>query len=234
MVAVSQHMRTLLLELGVNDGDIVNIPNGVDLERFRTSANVNVREILDIPTGAIVILVVGRDHPAKAFDVGLRAFAVLAEQRSDVHLLLLGAKTDRLKKRAAALGISERVTTHPNLTGDSLVAAYQQSNIYFSCSISEAFPLSMLEAMAAGLPLAATRVSGHEDAIEHEENGLLVAPRSIEEMASALERLARDSDLRRQLGTNARNTVATYDWKIIGEMYLELFETRNSRRAVSY
>ena len=231
VVAISEHIRRLLLELNIPDGQIVNVPNGVDLERFRLPAKVDVRELLCIPRDALLILSVGRDHPTKALDDGLRAFLVVAEARSDVHYLLLGRGTDRLKKQAATLGISDRVTTHPTLAGDALVAAYQQSEIYFSCSVSEAFPLSMLEAMAAGLPLVATKVSGHEDAIEHEVNGLLVAPKSIEEMAWHLKRLVQDPNLRQRLGENARNAATIYDWKAIGDMYLELFERTGQFRA---
>jgi glycosyltransferase involved in cell wall biosynthesis len=113
-----------------------------------------------------------------------------------------GSEGARLAGLAAELGVSEMVTFVGELRdGGNHHRAFDVSVL---CSLSEGFPNTLAEAMAAGVPIAATAVGGNVDAVAHRETGLLVAPRQPQELSQALEELARDAQLRASLGAAGR------------------------------
>lgn len=107
------------------------------------------------------------------------------------------------RARAAELGLAERVSL-PGWVGPGEVAALlAEADIVVLPSFAENLPVSVIEGMAAGLPVVATPVGAVEDIVTHEQTGLLVAPGDVEALATALTRLVEDSDLRHRLGVAA-------------------------------
>jgi len=221
-IAISAHARQLMLELGVDDSKIVRIPNGVEWDRFQAKADFDLRGRLELPGRALVVLSVGRDHPAKAYETGLRAFAEVARRVPEAYYVMLGRGVSRRESLAAALEIRDRVRLCEGFHGPDLIGAYQQADIFFSSSVQEMFPLVVVEAMAAGLPAVVTNVSGSQDVVETGENGIVVQPGRPEEMAEALCRLLADGALRRRLGEAGREKARSYDWDTVSRRYLEL------------
>jgi glycosyltransferase involved in cell wall biosynthesis len=168
-------------------------------ERASVRASWGVRDAGEIVIGCVARLAPVKDHPTL-----LRAFALLHASNPAVRLVLIGGGTEgsRLAGLAAELGISEIVTFVGELCdGGNHHRAFDVSVL---CSLSEGFPNTLIEAMAAGVPIAATAVGGNVDAVTHGETGLLVAPRRPLELAHALEELARDAQLRASLGAAGR------------------------------
>jgi glycosyltransferase involved in cell wall biosynthesis len=221
VIAISRAARSLLEELGVQPERIADVPNGVELQRFQARSTFDFRGALEIPRSACVVLSVGRDHTQKAFDIGLRAFALSARTRDDVYYVLLGRGTGRWSSLARELRVESRVRFHEGLDSDRLVAAYQQSDIFMSSSRFELFSLVLLEAIATGLPILATNVSGNEDAIESGRNGLLVEPNDADLLAGGLTALLDQPDLRHRMGVENQRRAPTYDWSEIARRYLE-------------
>jgi glycosyltransferase involved in cell wall biosynthesis len=220
-IAISTHARKLMEELGVLPSKILDIPNGVDLERFQANVSVDARALLGVPPGALMILSVGREHPVKAYDAGLRAFARFTVRFPDAYYVILGKGTNRWAALAAELGVANRVVTCEGLHGDDLVASYQQADIFFSPSIWETMPLVVLEAMAAGCPQVVTNVSGSQDLVATGENGIVVEPGDIDAMAKALYELASSESQRTRLGSENLRRSQNYSWDKISRMYLE-------------
>ncbi len=223
-IAISSHAKRLMLELGVMPERILTIPNGVDLPRFRQTANFDLRGRFGIAPEATIILSVGREHPQKAYDSGIRAFASIAGKHPEAHYVILGKGTKRWQQMVDDLQLHGRVILSDGLQGEDLVGAYQQADVFFSPSIWELMPLVVLEAMAAGLPLLVTDVSGSQDLVQSGANGFLVEPGNVEEMALFLARLVADRALRREFGAVNSKLADNYSWQRIAQRYLEAAE----------
>jgi glycosyltransferase involved in cell wall biosynthesis len=221
VVAISTYARRLMLELGVDSGRIVDIPNGVDIERFRRKVKPDLKGRLGILPDSKVVLSVGRDHPQKAYDAGIRAFARIARERPGWHYVIVGSGTGKWQSLVAELGLDGRVLLCEGLQGDDLVGVYQQADIFFSPSVWELMPLVVLEAMAAGLPLVVTNVSGSQDLVKTGVNGFVVEPGELGEMAEALRLLIENGEMRRSTGAENLERSGNYSWDHIGRMYLE-------------
>ena len=221
-IAISSVARRLMEELGVEPDHIHDIPNGVDLERFRKQVEFDLRQHFELDRTKRIILSVGREHEQKAYATGLRAFARVAQRDSRAHYLLIGGGNSVHSGLCDELGIRDRVTLCEGLFGDQLVAAYQQADIFFSPSIWEMMPLVVLEAMASGRPAVVTNISGSQDLVVHEENGLVVEPNDIEGLSDALLRLLADEALQRSFSESMLEQSERYSWESVSKSYLAL------------
>jgi glycosyltransferase involved in cell wall biosynthesis len=220
-VALSSHVRRTMEGMGVAPGKIIDIPNGVESARFRLPVSFDLRSRFGIPKGSRVVLSVGRESWAKDYEMGIRAFVRAAGGDPDVYYLILGKGVRKWEHLKAELPEAAHVILCEGLHGDELVGAYQQADVFFLPSVKETFPLVVVEAMAAGLPEVVTDVSGSQDAIKDQENGLVVPPGDVEAAASALRKLLDDQSLGKRLGAANRERAALYDWGRISRMYLD-------------
>ena len=221
VVAISTHARRIMERIGVRPEKIIDIPNGVDRNRLTASVDVSIRARLGIPEDAVMILSVGRESWAKAYDHGIQAFSRMAKAVPRAVYVIVGPGTGRWSQLARELDVGDRVIISSGLYGDDLMAAYQQADIFFLPSIKELCPLVVLEAMAAGLPEVVTNVSGSQDMIINGENGYVLEPGDIEGLAEALGRLAEDASMRKRMGAINREKSAGYTWDIISRKYLQ-------------
>ncbi|MGF6274151.1 glycosyltransferase involved in cell wall biosynthesis [Massilia sp. UYP11] len=151
------------------------------------------------------ILFLGRLDPAKGVDELLQACAALAARHPGLRLVLGGSgDLDWVRGRAAELGIAGRVETPGWLDAAARDAQLARAWLFCLPSHAEGLPMSVLEAMAAGTPVVATRVGGIPEALADGELGLLVPPRDAAALADAIERLLDDARLRARLARAAR------------------------------
>jgi glycosyltransferase involved in cell wall biosynthesis len=162
------------------------------------------RRAWNVPEAAVVIGCVARLVPVKDHATLVDAFAALRAQRPDVHLVLIGDGACRpvLEAQVERLGLRDGVTFTGELRGGG--NHHRAFDISALVSLSEGFPNTLVEAMAAGVPVVATAVGGSIDAVADGETGLLVPPRSPRELADALLRLVDSPPLRRTLGDAGR------------------------------
>ena len=153
--------------------------------------------------GPPTVLAAGRLHRQKGFDLLLRALALLP----GVRAVVLGDGEERrpLEALAAQLGISERVE-FPGWD-DRLKERFARADLLAVPSRFEAFPLIILEAMNAGLPVVATDVGSVREAVVDGETGLLIAPESVQPLTAALAQLLDDESRRIELGRRGRDRV---------------------------
>ncbi|MEX2162100.1 MAG: glycosyltransferase family 4 protein [Anaerolineales bacterium] len=212
VVANSEGLR----ELGANFEDRVPIrviPNGVNLDNFHSG-----QRAWDPPR----LLFVGRIVHQKGLDVLLNALGELKSQPWQLNVVGDGPRVDRLQAQARHLGIADRVHFDGWLSREQLPAAYAQANLFVYPSRHEGMPNAVLEAMASGLPVLATRIAGNEELVTA-DTGLLVPAEDAGAFRSALEKLLADAKLRQRLGAAARKRVADgYSWRRVAEAYLEL------------
>lgn len=196
------------LGLGVSAGHLSCETNGVDTQVFqprpREPRDGGLRESLGLAPDVPLVGFVGRLSPEKGPSVFVRAALLLHSREPEAHLVMVGEgplETD-VRQLAQRFGLEERL--HFAGTRRDMPAVYNALDIVVSSSHSEAMPLALMEAMASGLPIVATRVGGVPDLVEHGETGWLVAPGDFDDIAGCCAALIRDPLLRRRMGERGR------------------------------
>jgi glycosyltransferase involved in cell wall biosynthesis len=157
----------------------------------------------------------------------LEAFARLP---ADWTLHLVGPSASGTRQLLARLP-NARVVFRGVLSGDALAAAYREADIFCLPSIEEGFGMVILQAMASGLPVVATRATGGPDVGVHGRELLIVQPGDSSALAEALVRLAEDPDLRHALGTAAAARVATgFSWDDYGQRAIGIIRQYHDRQ----
>ncbi len=197
---------------GIPGGKIRKLPWPLDAAFLRMAENPAALPLpARFPQGR-VILTVGRWAAAeryKGVDDLIRATARLLPRIPDLHLVAIGSGDDlpRLEGLTRELGAGEAVHFLQNLTREQLGASYARADVFALPSTGEGFGFVFLEAMAFGKPVVAAAVGGPADLIEHEANGLLVAPGDLQQLTETLARLLEDAPYRAKLGGRSREIV---------------------------
>lgn len=208
-VQVNAHAikRQLVNEEGIDPERIEVIYNGIDLERFDRRREEPLAAPLPMPEGARTIAVVANLHPVKGQQDVLEALGEIAGRFPDVHLLLVGEGERRgpITARARQLGLADRVHLVGHRTDVPAVLA--RCEILVSSSYAEGLSNSVIEGMAAGLPVVGTAVGGTPELIVDGQRGHLVPPRSPSRIADVLMKLLEAPESGRRLGEAARRFV---------------------------
>jgi len=207
--AVSEDVRQHLVAEGFGDEDVGVIYNGIEVGPMPdVAARAGVRRELGATADDFVVGTIARLDPVKDLGTLLEAVARLGSGAPSPILAIVGDGAERgtLEARAASLGIASR--TRFLGERDDARRWLAGCDVYANSSISEGVSLTILEGMAAGLPVVATRVGGTPEVVTG-ECGLLVPSRDAGALADALRRLAGDAGLRRELGAAARRRVET-------------------------
>jgi glycosyltransferase involved in cell wall biosynthesis len=195
---VSDYTRRMLQEAGYPPARLRMIPNAVDISRFSPPAT---RE--RTAGAAPHVVFVGRIQPVKGLPVLVEAWSRLA-RATPARLTIAGdgAQREALMQTAREKGVADSIEFPGEIR--NVPQLLQGADIYVQPSFQEGLPNSVLEAMAMGLPIVATRVSGNEDVVTHEDNGLLVSAGDDEGLAAALRHLIEDPQLAARMGARSR------------------------------
>jgi glycosyltransferase involved in cell wall biosynthesis len=219
VVSNSQGLSTLARHWAP-DIVVKTIPNGVDAKKFQVSKKHR-------KNGRVRMVFVGRLTHQKGIDIFLRALHRL-DGGVPVEAELVGdggARLD-LQNLVKQLGLENRVHFEGWSSREDVLAYYQGADIFVMPSRDEGMPNALLEAMACGLPVIATRVSGNEELVQDGVTGLLVPPDDPCALGKALERLVKNEDLRRMMGKAGRGSAERiYTWRLTARAYLALCET---------
>ena len=208
LCAVSSDLKQHMVLEGFPARRINVLYNGIDPgERPTPSQRNAARASLGMAPGAFVAGTVGRLDPVKNLGVLLDAIPLLIKKHPEARVVIVGDGPERsaLEARAAELGITDSVVfTGYRSDVRELMAAF---DVYVNCSTYEGVSLTILEAMAATLPVVATRVGGNPEVVIDRETGLLVPGRS-RSIAEAISTLVHDARTRKQMGDAGR-------WRVI-------------------
>lgn len=207
---------------------IVVFPWGIDLERFQPARRDPALRAREAGRDAVVLIATRKLAPIYGTDVLLRALA-LAEMGSIVLCLWIvgdGPEGARLRALAGELGIQDRVRFLGAVDNEALPAYLASADVYVSASHSDGASLSLLEAMACGLPAAVTDCPAILEWVQDGVNGRIARRGDAAGMAEALGALARDAGLRRRMGeANLAVARARADWNRNFETLLRLYDS---------
>ncbi|MBP6964204.1 MAG: glycosyltransferase [Armatimonadetes bacterium] len=205
-IGVSQDVADIIRNRErVPDDKLIVVRNGVNAERFRAgeAERASVRTELGVTEHTFLVGTLARLVEPKALHVMIEAVSIASKDVPGIRLLIVGDGPLRaeLDKCASDLGVRDGVIfTGARSDVPGLLAAM---DVFALSSIREGLPISLLEAMAAGKPIVATRVGGIPDVIADREDGLLVEPDAPQAFADAICDLAADADLASRLGQRA-------------------------------
>lgn len=232
VIAPSASTRRILQSAGVKT-PMVLIENGVDIDQFQHPPKRFSRADVGFPDGAIVFTFVGRLSPEKSLRQLVQEFAIAAEVVDNAYLLLIGAGALReaLERQVASTDVTNRVQLFGPAAPEDVPALLNLSDVFATASRSEVHPLSVIEALVAGLPVVANDAPGVADVVQHDESGLLAdgAPGSL---AAAMISLAQDQVLRHRLGAGAREAGLRYDIRATVQRTLSLYQRLLSHHAL--
>jgi len=226
VTACSDDLRRRAVALGAPEARTSTVPYGVDGATFGSAADAGFRERLGAPPGARLVLALGRLVEKKGFGPLVEAVAGL----SGVQVAIAGAGDlqESLARRIAETGAPVRLVGP--LDRAAVVRALAAADVVVVPSVVDragnvdGLPNTLLEAMAAGRAIVASRVAGIPDVITDGENGLLVPPGDVAALRAALTRLAADDALRARLGAAARaSAVKRHGWDRTARRFEECY-----------
>jgi glycosyltransferase involved in cell wall biosynthesis len=213
-VGLSEYTVRLLLDLGLPRNKIIVLPNAVDTNTFKPSVSKEEN----------TVLYAARINQEKGLDVLLEALFHLDIQ---THLVIIGpvgnksffVKIERLMRKVTE-ETSHKVTYLGHVDKGTLIDWHRKASVFVCPSVSDHFPISILEAMACGTPVVGTNVGAIPEVIENGVNGILAPPNDSKALAVALEELLADKKKRETYGENARRIVEkNFSWQtVIGRL----------------
>ncbi len=219
-VCVSQALANRLVALGVQPGRVRVMRNGVDADRFSPIAQNEARARLGLTQG-VLLLSVGNLAEVKRHGLVIDALGRLRQRHPDARLAIVGSGSllAALQAQARSAGLSEAITFAGSVEQTDLRWWYSAADLLVLASSREGWPNVLLEAMACGTPVVASRVGGVSEAVNRTDIGTTVDIRDAESLAAAIA-----DTLSRQLD---RNTIRRYaqemSWTRTSEAQVELF-----------
>lgn len=236
LVAITDSVAGEYTKLGVTADRIRAIPNGVDLDRFKQPVDRHaIRQRHGVGEDTFLFVAVGRNHPKKGYDDLLNAMRGLMDRgETDFVVALAGKDTEALATTARTLGLGERIRLlgalgAPSLgdglalPGDDLVELYRAADAFVFPSHIETFGIALVEAMAAGLPIVTTDGPGCRDIIEEGHWGEMVPVGDSDALATTMQKIMTDGNLRRARAEQARERAGAFSWDHIVDQYVQVY-----------
>lgn len=245
VTAISRSIEHALIDAGAPPERIRLIPNGVDLARYERQPSVDIRHWLGVEPDARLIMTIGRYKPRKGHDYIVRSMPRILEQEPRTRLVIVGNMTEPLLPLIQQLDLGGKVILTGGISpsanilaagaGGSEVSAdpdylaelLKASELYISAGIqnnAEGLSLAVLEAMASGLPVVATAISGNTDVVVEGENGLLVNPADEVALADGVLRVLKHKATQDLMRMRARESAASYAWGSVAKQYVKIYQ----------
>lgn len=224
VIAPSNGLKKVLRDLDVSV-PIEVIPNGVDIGRFEEDIQSIPRDELGVEEDEVLLVYSGRLGPEKNLIFLVRAFAGAQTAYPQTRLMLVGdgPERDNLEDLAARSGLEHKVVFAGMVDHDEVPCYLTAADAFVTASVTEVHPLSVIEALACGLPVVGIDSPGVGDTITDGENGF-ICRNDLAAFTAKLTRLIADADLRREMSVRARSSALAYDIQRTSLMVEERYE----------
>ena len=220
---VSPSMEEQVKKFGVPSHKLSLTENGVDTRQFSSGTPV-LRDLAGLD-GKLIVGFVGRLAPEKGLRILIQAAEGILRAQPDVKLVLVGEGPEReeLQTLVSQSGLEKSVIFLGQRS--DLPDVYASFDIFVLPSLIEAMPMTVLEAMAAGKPIIASRVGGVPKMISDQESGILVEPGDVSDLKAALTQLLQRPETARQFGKRASEVVqARFSSDSMARRYLSVYQ----------
>lgn len=221
VIAISNYNRNSLIEMGCPENKLIDLPNSVDTHRF-----LPTRRVDENPKKTLRIITIARLHTDKNIPFALEVMKSLKDDGYQFRYSIIGDGDQRetIESLIRRNGLENEVQLLESCSQEAVIAHLRQADLFFLPSQNEAFPVSLLEAQAAGLPVVSTNVGGTSEAISDNHTGYLIQSNDVQNARENLRRLFDDRDLMRAMGKNARSFVAgRFDASAMMERCIRLY-----------
>jgi glycosyltransferase involved in cell wall biosynthesis len=235
LTACSDDLRDRMIAIGADPARAETIPYGVDAERFKPDAALRTegRRLMGARPDDLVLFTAGRFVRKKGFEYLVDAVGRLAPTWPSLRLVIGGGGDldDELRARARERGVADRVRFPGVLAQDEVARCLAGADLAVMPSVHDdagnvdGLPNTVMEALASGTALVATRVGGIPAVIEHERTGWLVAERDAAALAVAIEGLLARPEARAAIGSAAREDVLRRrTWASVAEAFEQVYD----------
>lgn len=228
IVAVSTGLRDNIVErTALRSKKTKVIYNGINTADFKHEKKNSLRQQFGWHKDDIVVGSLGNIRPAKAYDVLLRAAGLVTQKKRNIRFVIAGQGKGNLYQQLLDLKAALKLDKHVFFLGFNDDPAHFLSNLdlFLLSSCSEGFSIATIQAMAAGLPVIATRSGGPQEIITHNENGWLVDPDEPQQIADAVEKLVNDSGLSQRLAMAGQgHAIKAFDIKNMINSYETIYK----------
>lgn len=224
IIAVSSSIKDSLTSYSwIHEDKIVVIDNGVDTEKFKPCKdNINFRTTYNLAENTCLIGIVARLDPVKDIGTAINSIRKLA----DAHIFIVGGGPEREKLEALSKQSSLEKRVHFLGERNDVSTLLHEFDLYVLTSLREGTSNTLLEAMAAGLPIIATNVGGNPILIDEAKTGYLINPKDPDALAAHIKTFLNNSEEFIQIGKNARNkAVSTYSLIVMVKKYEDLYKS---------
>ncbi len=204
------------------DGDFRVIPNGINLEGFSS----NVEPIAKYNDGKLNILFVGRMEKRKGLKYLLMAYSRLKWQFPNIRLLVVGPGTpDKDSYRVMGEHSLQDVEFVGSVSQETLARYYKTADIFCSPATGkESFGIVLLEAMASGTPIVASRLDGYSTVMEDGMHGLMVPPKDEQALAASIRHMIQDPQMRAAMGAFGERRAYEFRWEHVAKQVMDYYE----------
>ncbi len=218
ITVVSDAQKQVVRNLGIDKNKIVVIKNGVDLERFNIKNKAECRQRLNLENNCKFILFAGRLEEVKGVNYLIDAFVQLVKEGKKHHLIIIGEGSLKEKyiQQVSAAGLGDYITFVGEKSQDELPLWYGACDLFCLPSKMEGCPNVIMEALASGRPVVASRIGGIPELV-NEKNGMLFEAGNACQLAEALESII----LSGRSETEIRDSIKSRNWENTAEQYLE-------------
>jgi glycosyltransferase involved in cell wall biosynthesis len=208
---------------GLNPDRVHGIPNGVTVERVANARPANL-SVLGISADSKIMLFVGRLDPQKDPLWLMNAFPAVLKKMADVHLIFAGQGPLELEMRQTIAKMHLQQKAHILGFRTDIPELLKSASVLVLPSHWEGMPNVVLEAFAAGIPVAATPVEGVSELVSHNRTGLLVRSKDANEFAELIAGLLSDPTRAARMGHSAQSLVSEkFTWEKMCESYVEIY-----------
>ncbi|PIR97611.1 MAG: hypothetical protein COT91_00465 [Candidatus Doudnabacteria bacterium CG10_big_fil_rev_8_21_14_0_10_41_10] len=210
LIAVSEKDKQSAIKYAVKSAKHISVIHiGIGLKSLEFFPKDKARLELGLDPNKTIVGTIADFYPAKGLPYLIDAAKKLIAEKPDLQFVLIGRSgPDKKKIKLLAEKLGDKFIIRENL--DQASQYLKAFDIFVLPSVKEGLPYTILEAMAAGLPIVATKVSGVPDVLEHERSALLVEPANSDKLVDSIHLLLSSEQLINTLSTNAKNRVADF------------------------
>lgn len=208
VLSVSEDLKLHIVNLGIDENNVIVVPNGVDTEKFKPAGKENARKLLNLPLDKNIILFVGALRSIKGVDYLIEAAKNFVDSNTELYLV---GRDDGLKKSLKKMAQDFKITDFIKFIGpvnhEDIPLWVSASDILVLPSLSEGRPNVVLEAFACEVPVVATDVGGIPELIINGETGYLVPAKNPLELSEKVNKLLGDENQREKMGKCGRKSI---------------------------